>query len=183
MANPYCLSDSVTVSGTDYAIRSDFRTVLDILVMLSDPDLNNADKTEALLRMFYVQRPPETAAAVEAAVRFINPRQNAPNRPNLVDWEQDFPLMAAPINRILGFDCRGSTELHWYSFLSAFLEIGSETLYGRVLRVREKLKTGKKLEKYEREFLRRNRDLVLLPSRCSTAEQEILKDWTERKNL
>ena len=52
-----------------------------------------------------------------------------------------------------------------------------------VLRVREKLKTGKKLEKYEREFLRRNRDLVLLPSRCSTAEQEILKDWTERKNL
>ena len=50
------LPDAVTVSGTEYPVRTDFRTILEIFVMLDDPDLTDADKTEALLRMFYVRR-------------------------------------------------------------------------------------------------------------------------------
>ena len=51
------LPDTVTVSNREYLIRTDFRTVLEIFVMLDDPDLTDADKTEALLRMFYIEDP------------------------------------------------------------------------------------------------------------------------------
>ena len=39
----------VTVSGTEYPVRTDFRVVLEIFVMLDDPDLTDADKSEALI--------------------------------------------------------------------------------------------------------------------------------------
>ncbi|MCR5138489.1 MAG: Gp15 family bacteriophage protein [Oscillospiraceae bacterium] len=178
MISIFSLPDSVTVSGRSCPIRTDFRTVLEVLVMLRDPDLTDADRTEALLRMMYPGRPPDSEAAISAALDFISPhRQTASGPRNLVDWERDFPLMAAPVNHILGFECRSAPYLHWHSFLAAYWEIGPESLFGRVVRIREKLKTGQKLEKWERLFLKKNRSLVILPSRLSSAEQEILKEW------
>ena len=175
----FSLPTALSISGTEYEIRTDFRVILEILVMLSDPDLSDADKTEALLRMFYVERPGNTAAAVEACLSFISSRRPSSGSPKgLVDWERDFPLIAAPVNRVLGTECRALPYLHWHSFLAAYMEIGPDCLFARVLRIREKLRAGKKLEKYEREFLRRNRDLIILPARLSARVEALLKEWT-----
>ena len=62
------LPTSVTVSGIEYLVRTDFRTILEIFVMLDDPDLTDADKTEALLRMFYVRREAMSAAGTKKTV-------------------------------------------------------------------------------------------------------------------
>ncbi|MBQ7728331.1 MAG: hypothetical protein IJT60_07150 [Clostridia bacterium] len=50
------LPSTVTISGIEYPVRTDFRTILEIFMMLDDPDLSDEDKTEALLRMFYMRR-------------------------------------------------------------------------------------------------------------------------------
>ena len=86
--------------------------------------------------------------------------------------------MVAPINHILGFECRAADYLHWHTFLAAYMEIPPESVFARVLRIREKLRTGKKLEKYERSWYSKNRDLVHLKTKFSKAEEEILKEWT-----
>ena len=52
----FSLSSKVEIDGRSYEIRTDFRVFHEIFVMLDDPDLTDADKTEALLRMFYVRR-------------------------------------------------------------------------------------------------------------------------------
>ena len=160
-------------------MRTDFRVILEILVMLRDADLSDGDKAEALLRMFYVERPTEANAAIEACYRFIQShpvQQSAPR--SLVDWERDFDLMAAPVNHILGCECRALPYLHWHTFLAAWMEIGPETLFGQVLRIREKLRTGRKLEKAEQRFLRQNRSLVILPTRLSREEEKLMAEWT-----
>ena len=139
----------------------------------------DGDKAEAMLRMFYVCRPKDTDAAIEACYQFMQPLPSPTGATkNLVDWERDFTLMAAPVNRILGTECRSLPYLHWHSFLAAWMEIGPETLYGQILRIREKLKKGRKLEKAEREFLKKNRHLVILPSRYSCTEEALLAEWT-----
>ncbi len=151
--------------------------------MLEDPDLSDGDRTEALLRMFYPERPPDPAAALSAFGDFADP--HPAGRPavrrsgsaGLVDWEQDFPLICAPVNRILGTECRALPYLHWHSFLAAYLEIPPESVFAHVLRIREKLRTGKKLEKYERRWYRRNMDLVSIRPRFSSTEQDILRQW------
>ena len=186
----FSLPDTVTVCGTEYPIRTDFRVILEIFVMLDDPDLSDADKTEALLRMFYVRReaspegnrPPDVETAIKAFSEFVDPRSTAKataqRNSRLIDWEQDFDLMVAPINHILGFECRAADYLHWHTFLSAYLEIPPESVFARVLRIREKLRTGKKLEKYERSWYNKNRDLVHLKPKFSKREEELIEAWT-----
>ena len=48
------LPASVEIGGESYEIRTDFRVILDIFVMLSDPDLSGTDRAEGILQMFYV---------------------------------------------------------------------------------------------------------------------------------
>ena len=48
------LPASVEIGGVSYEIRTDFRVILDIFVMLSDPDLSGTDRAEGILQMFYV---------------------------------------------------------------------------------------------------------------------------------
>ena len=176
------LPKSVEVGENTYQIRNDFRTILEIFVMLDDPDLTDADKTEALLRMFYVNRPEDPKAALQVFTDFVDPRHSQkgerkkPSR--LIDWQQDFDLMVAQINHILGFECRSVDFLHWHTFLAAYLEIPPESVFARVLRIREKLRTGKKLEKYERTWYNKNRDLVHLRPKFSRAEEELIEAWT-----
>ena len=86
--------------------------------------------------------------------------------------------MVAPINHILGFECRAADYLHWHTFLSAYMEIPPESVFARVLRIREKLRTGKKLEKYEHTWYNKNRDLVHLKPKLSQAEEELIEAWT-----
>ena len=178
----FSLPDTVTISDIEYRIRTDFRTILEIFVMLDDPDLTDADKTEALLRMFHIERPPDAEAALQAFIDFVDPRSSQKKERKkqspLIDWQQDFDLMVAPINHILGFECRSADYLHWHTFLAAYLEIPPESVFARVLRVREKLRTGKKLEKYERSWYSKNRDLVHLKPKFSKAEEELIEAWT-----
>jgi hypothetical protein len=171
----------VEIGDQSYPIRTDFRVVLEIFTMLDDPDLNDADKTEALLRVFYVNQPPDAEAALQAFTDFVDPRHGSQGKKSsgrLIDWQQDFDLMVAPINHILGFECRAAEYLHWRTFLSAYLEIPPESVFARVLRIREKLRTGKKLEKNERSWYNKNRDLVHLKPKFSTEEQKVLDAWT-----
>ncbi len=177
----FALPDSVTISGAEYPVRTDFRVILEIFVMLDDPDLTDSDKTEALLRMFYAERPPDAEAALHAFTDFVDPRHGSQSKKSsgrLIDWQQDFDLMVAPINHILGFECRAAEYLHWRTFLSAYLEIPPESVFARVLRIREKLRTGKKLEKNERSWYHKNRELVHLKPKFSQSEETILKEWT-----
>ena len=179
----FSLPTTVTVSGIEYPVRTDYRVILEILVMLDDPDLTDGDKTEALLRMFYVNRPSDEENALAAFIGFVDPRsqrraQRSGSSSHIIDWSQDFDLMVAPINHILGCEVRALDHLHWHTFLSAYLEIPPDSVFARVLRIREKLRTGKKLEKYERSWYNKNRDLVHLRQKFSTKEEDLIDAWT-----
>ena len=177
----FSLPTTVEIDGRSYEIRTDFRSILEIFTMLDDPDLSDGDKTEALLRMFYIERPSDSEAAITAFVSFADPRGSGnKEKPHtrLISWSQDFDLMVAPINHILNAECRSLPYLHWRTFLAAYLEIPPESVFARVLRIREKLRTGKKLEKYERSWYNRNRDLVHLKPKFSKKEEELIEAWT-----
>lgn len=184
----YTLPKTVEIDGEDHAIRYDYRVILEILEMLNDRDLAPEDKAEALLQMFYVNpekiRNPQEA--VTACYRFIDQGNETKKKsPHLVDWEQDFQYIIAPINRVIGRDVREieyDTEnntggLHWWSFLSAYMEIGSDCLFSQIVTIRDKQARGKQLEKHEREWLRRNQELVLLKTKYSESEDDLIKQW------
>ena len=129
------LSNRITINNQDYSVRTDFRVILEIFVMLQDPELDDGDRTEALMQMFYVDRPQDVKAAIEAFASFVDPRpRNGRKRPGLVDWEADFDLIAAAVNHVLGTECRALPYLHWRTFLGAYMEISPESLFSRTIR-------------------------------------------------
>lgn len=179
----YALPTSVKVNGAEYEIRSDYRAVLDILTALSDNELDDRDKTEAILEIFYPdfdEMPSENyQEAINQCFRFIDRWQEEKPKqkePVLMSWEQDFDMIVAPINRIAGCEVRSLEYLHWYSFLSFYQEIG-DCLFAQVVRIRDKKAHGKTLDKQDREFYRRNRDIVDLKTNYTEAEKDLLAAW------
>ncbi len=43
------LQENVSIGDNTYRIRTDFRVILEIFVMLNDPELDDGDRTEALM--------------------------------------------------------------------------------------------------------------------------------------
>lgn len=174
------LPTSVTINGTSYAIRSDFRTVLDLMTILDDAELSDGLRGSLALEVFYPDfdqmRPEDYQEAVEYLKYFIAGGEMEAKAPQskLADWQQDFPLIIAPVNRVLGFEARAADYVHWWTFLSAYYEIG-DCLFAQVVSIRKKINEGKKLEKWERDFYRKNREKVDMKSKATSADIEFLK--------
>ncbi len=178
------------IGGDRFEIRTDFRVILEIIEAMNDPELDDREKVEVSLKLFYPawDRLTDAAEAMRQCVAFIDMgAQTGQKGPRLVDWEHDFEYIIAPVNRVLGTEARAvgydfennSGGLHWWSFLGAYMEIGSDCLMSQIVRIRDKLARGKTLEKYERQWLRRNRSLVELERRFTQAEEELVKQWTK----
>ena len=60
---------------------------------------------------------------------------------------------------------------------SSDLEIGGDCLFAQIVRVRDALARGKKLDKTDRDWYRRNRELVDLRKKYTSEEQQLLKEW------
>lgn len=178
----YDLPKSLQIGGVEREIRSDFRAILDICCALSDSELNPIEKAVVTLEIFYPDhesiRAADWSEALEKCLNFIehgtNPQKNSTK---LVDWEQDFPYIIGSINRTAGYEVRAVPYLHWWTFLSLYQEMSSECTFVQILQVREKLARGKKLEKEEREWYKRNRKIIDLRSKYTAQDEELLSAW------
>lgn len=177
----YELPKTVTVNGVEHPIRSDYRAILDIITALNDPELDDQDKAFVMLDIFYEDFDKldvnDYKNAVEECCQFIDHGVGGKqNSPKLMDWEQDFEFILAPINRISGHDIRNDEYLHWWSFLSLYYEIG-DCLFAQIVRVRKDLRKGTLKDKTDREWYRENRELVDFKQRFTEAEEDLLKVW------
>ena len=93
-----------------------------------------------------------------------------------MDWEQDYSLIIAPINRVIGGEVRSVEYMHWYTFLAAYQEIGDCT-FAQVVRIRDHLARGKSLDKSDREWYRKNRHLVDFKRKYTSADDALMKEW------
>lgn len=186
----YGLPKSVAIDGKNFAVRYDFRVILDLFAAMNDPELTDQERALAVLQMFYVDF--DALEDYEAAIRecfwFLNGgkyEEVSKKKTKLVAWEQDFPYIVAPVNRVLGCEIRAieydpetnTGGLHWWTFLSAYMEIG-DCLFAQIVGIRSKKARGKKLDPSEQEFYRRNRELVDIQVQYTEAEEDLLKQWT-----
>lgn len=171
----------VMICGQTFAIRSDFRAVLDALAALNDESMTEWERMIASLKIFYPSWPSlsDTNEAFRQAMLFVNlgkPQQEShQKKPKLVDWEKDVELIAPSVDKVLGYSCRRCEYLHWWEFIGAFYSVG-DGLFAQVVNIRNKRAKGKKLEKHEQEFARENADLIRMDSnRLTQAEIDYLK--------
>lgn len=178
------LPTKLNIGGADYDIRSDYRAVLEICTALSDTELSDEEKAFVALDIFYpgleTMPPEDWGEALKECFAFIDNNDGQPvaqSAHRLMDWKKDFKHIVAPINRVAGCEVRSVPYLHWWTFLSYFNEIGPDCLFAQMVRIRDKLAKGKKLDKEEREWLNRNRAMVELKTQYTARDEELLAQW------
>ena len=173
------LRKSLTVNGREEPIRWEYTAILDAIAAMNDPDLENEEKAYACLFIVYEDfehfHTEDYAPAFEAMIDFISngatEEENGRRDVRTVDFEQDYNLLIPAINRVAGKEIRACDDIHWWTFLSWFMEIGDCT-YSTVLSIRKKKRDGKELEKWEQEFYVNNKKIVDIQRRLTEEEKE-----------
>lgn len=119
----YELPTSLNINGVAYTIRTDFRAIIDILIAMNDPDLDQQAKTFIMLQILYEewQNIPfeDLTEACQKACDFIDCGQvDDPNKPKprLMDWEQDGDMIVPAVNKAAGKEIRAVPYMHWWTF-------------------------------------------------------------------
>jgi hypothetical protein len=176
--NTWELPTSLEISGVFWKIRTDFRAILDILKCMSDTNYEDDEKWLICLMILYedfddIPKKSYKEACLKARefIEMQELKETAKNAPVLMDWEQDANLIIPAVNRVIGHEIRLDSYMHWWTFLGAYMEIG-ECSFSHILSLRSKRAKGKKLEKWEQEFISENKDIVNLKRKLTDSERE-----------
>ena len=108
---------SVEIDGKTHAIRNrcDYRVVLDVISALNDEDLTQEQRIQCSLIIFYekISDIENIEAAMKEMFKIINlgeEQEEQENKPKLMDWEHDFPQIAPPVSRVLGYSVRDANR-------------------------------------------------------------------------
>lgn len=180
----YEIPVSLTVNGTTRAIRNrgDYRIVLDCFSVLNDMELTRDERYYAALIIFYEDfneladlslGQDELTALIRAMFDFFNCGQPEKQTQNykLIDWETDSQIICAAINKVAQTEIRSLPYLHWWTFMGYYLSIG-ESVLSTVVGIRDKIKRGKKLEKYEREYRQNNPHYFVWDSKTAQEKED-----------
>lgn len=173
------LPESVEIGEKTYAVNADYRDIISIINQLNDLDEDETVNVYTAFAMFYPDYESIPYAEYETAVnemfRFINcgekPEADSHPVPKRIDWEQDGLIIAADINKHAQQDIRSVPFMHWWTFMSLFAGIGDGQL-SLVVSIRDKLRKGQPLDKWEKEYYRENKSRVDLKKRYSAEELE-----------
>ena len=178
------LPEFAEIGGKTYRINADYRDILDIVTRLNNQEESEQTRLYVALALFYedfTDMPrKDYQEAANWMMRFIScgeEETDAHPRPKLLDWEQDHNMIVADVNKVAGGEGRALPFCHWWTFIAWFNAIGDGQL-STVVSIRDKLRRGKKLEKWEQEFYRDHKTQVTLKQRYTAeelAEQERLK--------
>lgn len=175
------LVKSVEIDGVECEIFTDFRDILEIFQIMNDPDLLDGEKFILSLDYFYKTNDYKInqELAFKIMCEFLTMGNTEPDtKPNqkpLFDWEQDFNIIVAPINKIIGEDVRGISYLHWWTFLSAFMEVG-ECTFSTFVGIRSKINRGIKLDKEEEKIFKENRNSITLKKKYDSTTQALMDE-------
>lgn len=176
------LPNTLKINGKIFSIRTDYRDCLIVLQAFSDAELSDVDKTRVLIEVMYINYHDldenDIEMACEKAIWFLNcgnkvskPLTNKP----LYDWEQDEQIIFSAINKVANKEIREVDYMHFWTFCGLFNEIG-EGVFSNIVNIRQKKIKGKKLEKYEQEFYRNNKEMIDLRKKYTDSDVATLSE-------
>lgn len=184
----YELPTEIMIEGCPYKIRNrgDYRIILGAFSVLEDTELDRKERIISALIIFYedlndvddVFALPNLESAVMQMYEFFNGDKPDAAKvvKKLIDWEDDSAMICSAINNVAKTEIRSLEYLHWWTFLSYYMSIG-ESIMSTVVSIRDKIVSGKKLEKWENDYRRENPQYFMWKKK--TAEELDAEEWVK----
>lgn len=182
--------DAVEVAGKIIPIDTDFKTAIRIIMAFEDPELTIVEKQAVLISNLFLEPPSDLGQAIEVGVRFLNggvdKAEDTGTNLRLYSFEKDAALIFAAFRQTHGIDLE-TTQMHWWKFLSLFMDLGAETAFCNLVSLRKRVKTGK-ATKEERRAAKEMGEMFLIDNIDTRTieekerEREFLRLVAEAKN-
>lgn len=174
------LPKSLIVDGKEYSIRYGFKDCLNIMAAFEDDELTNEEKMIVMLDILYKDAEfsdDNIEEAVKKAIWFLSAGRPQPPKEEkpLSRLEKDEQLIFAAVNEVAHMDIRINPDIHYWTYLSYIQSINSKSLFASIVRIREKLNKGQKLDKDERKFYKENKEMIDLQKQ--TKEDKEFEDF------
>lgn len=150
------------MEGREFRLNTDFRAALSGLLAFEDPNLADREKQGVMMYNLFPEVDPnklrqdEVIALQERAHWYLNggrsPGDEADAGPRVYSFSKDAALIFAAFRQTHGVNLQ-SVEMHWWSFLALFMDLGNETAFNQLVSLRKRVKTGK-ASKEERQVAR-----------------------------
>ena len=99
-----------------------------------------------MLHNLYKEIPPDVSAALVEGIKFLNGSygggDNGKYHPKVYSFAKDANLIFAAFRQTHGIDLE-NVEMHWWKFMTLFMDLGSETAFCNLVSLRSRVKTGK----------------------------------------
>ena len=193
----YEIPTSINIDGGNFKIRNngDYRVILDCFQALDDTELTPTERILASLIIFYQDFTTVADVYVVNSEKFIKEMYNFFNcgsdnslgthtNYKLIDWNTDEQLICSAINKVAGLEIRSVPYMHWWTFMGYYSAIG-ESPISTIIHIRDKMISGKKLEKYERDFRIKNPQYFVWSTKTvdETESDRLLKElWNNADN-
>lgn len=140
--------------------------VLDCFNALHDTDLTEQERLYSALIIFYEDFDIDKVLSIENINEFSKKMfwffnqgeddlQSNTQNIQVIDWNQDSNLICSAINTVARQEIRALPYLHWWTFMGYYMAIG-ECALSTIVSIRYKQAKGKKLEKYEKQYISDN---------------------------
>ena len=175
------LPKALEVGGRLIPINTDFRVILSLFPMFDDPELTNQEKAYITCLKLYQEAITLDifTEATTQAYKFIDGGdlpKTEPEKTRIIDWEKDERIIIPAVSKTVGVvDVRELPYMHWWTFLGALGEVG-DGMFSMVMHLRRKQAEGK-LEKWEKDYIRKHEDLICLRTPEEEAELQELNDF------
>lgn len=136
------LMDGLPEEYEGIPISADFRNMIQVDLILGDPDTNDVEKTAAALYQLYPEIPSDIHKAM-AGLAWFYTRGKDPSRDKdkgakkaprkAFDFEQDANLIYAAFYATYGMSLTTVDFLHWWEFMALFEGLPETTLMQRVI--------------------------------------------------
>lgn len=172
------LPQAVMIDGAAVTINTDFRICLKIIQALEDDNLMEHEKLTVLMALLYPEPPENTALALSQGLKFLNLGKDGDadklNQPLVYSLEKDSSYIYTAFKSSYNIDLNDVEYLHWWKFRSLFADLGKDCFFNTLVSLRSRQQSGK-LTDSEKDFVRRNADLIsLTEKRQNSAVQDFI---------
>lgn len=161
------LPQKIKIKNTIYNINFDYKTIINILLAFEDTELTRSEQTYIMLKNLYIEEIPkeDTQEAIEKAIKFIDGGKieevdnlNQKEK-RIYSFKKDGNYIFSGISQTHNIDLLEKNNLHWWVFLSFFMDMSPNCTFGELVYYRKR-KNENKLTKEEKEHYKKIKKLV-----------------------
>ena len=177
---------SVDINGKKYEINSDFRTSILFELLMRDNLMQNKDKFNIALKLYYPVIPKDSTLAIEQLLWFyrcgkdvVNSRGNGKGQgmgsTQIYSFEHDDDYIYAAFMDQYNIDLQDIEYLHWWKFKAMFKSLKEDNMIVKIMGYRS-IDLSQIKDKEQKSYYKKMKEIYKIP--IPQDEQEKLDEIT-----